>query len=106
LHFFAGLLFALGYHAVFRALGRSGWGLGLTFGIAHALFAGTTLVNILLPLIHPRMGTPFTAADAAPLVEPPGFMLLNYGRGTPIVTLLAHMAYGAIVGGFVGLAGG
>jgi hypothetical protein len=24
----------------------------------------------------------------------------NYGRATPIATLLAHVAYGAIVGGF------
>jgi hypothetical protein len=23
----------------------------------------------------------------------------NYGRGTPIATVLAHIAYGAIVGG-------
>jgi hypothetical protein len=28
----------------------------------------------------------------------------NYGRGTPIATLLAHIAYGAI-GGFTSLAG-
>jgi len=26
--------------------------------------------------------------------------LLNYGRATPIATVLAHMAYGAIVGFF------
>lgn len=27
-------------------------------------------------------------------------MLLNYGRATPIATVLGHMAYGAIVGLF------
>ncbi|HEY7622566.1 MAG TPA: DUF488 family protein [Solirubrobacteraceae bacterium] len=27
------------------------------------------------------------------------------GRGTPIATLLAHIAYGAIVGGFASMAG-
>ena len=32
-------------------------------------------------------------------------MLLNYGRATPAMTLLAHVAYGAIVGGFIGLEG-
>jgi hypothetical protein len=32
-------------------------------------------------------------------------MLMNYGRATPIVTLLAHLLYGAIVGGFVAAAG-
>jgi hypothetical protein len=62
-------------------------------------------VNVLLPAIHPRMGTPFSAADTAPLLESPGFMLLNYGRGTPLVTVLAHLAYGAIVGAFVGRGG-
>ena len=101
LHFLAGLVFALVYYAGFVVLGRAGWGLGLVFGIVHALFAGTTLVNVLLPAVHPRMGTPSSAADSSPLLEPPGFMLLNYGRPTPVLTVLAHMAYGAIVGAFV-----
>ena len=102
-HFVAGLAFALGYYALFVAVGLGTWWLGALFGLGHALFAGTALVNTLLPLVHPRMGTPFTAADEAPLLEPPGFMLLNYGVGTPIVTVIAHMAYGAIIGAFVAL---
>jgi len=101
LHFVAGILFARVYYAAFVVLGRAGWALGLLFGVAHALFSGTTLVNVLLPAVHPRMGTPSSAADSAPLLESPGFMLLNYGRPTPVLTLLAHMAYGAIVGAFV-----
>lgn len=48
------------------------------------------------------MGTPCSSANEAPLLEPPGFMLLNYGRATPIATVLAHMAYGAVIGCFVG----
>ena len=48
------------------------------------------------------MGTSINAADSSPLLEPPGFMLLNYGRATPMVTILAHLAYGAIVGVFAG----
>ncbi len=105
LHFVAGLVFALPYLALFEVLGRSGWLLGAIFGLAHALFAATALVNILLPLIHPRMGTPFTDARSTVLLEPPGFMMLNYGIGTPIVSVLAHLAYGTIIGGFVSLAG-
>jgi hypothetical protein len=104
LHFVNGLLFALGYYLAFATLGRAGWALGLVFGVVHALFAGTTLVNVLLPAVHPRMGTPSSAADSAPLLEPPGFMLLNYGRSTPVLTVLAHMAYGAIIGAFVAAA--
>ena len=101
LHFVAGLVFALGYYALFLSLGRSSWWLGALFGLAQALFAGTALVNALLPLVHPRMGTPLTAADEAPLLEPPGFMMLNYGRNTPIVSAVAHVVYGAIIGAFV-----
>jgi hypothetical protein len=104
IHFGFGLAFALGYWALFLALDRSGWWLGAVFGLAHGLFAGTALVNVLLPLVHPRMATPLTAADSSPLLEAPGFLLLNYGRSTPLVTLVAHVTYGAIVGGFVSLA--
>ena len=105
LHFGFGLLFALGYFGVFVAIDESGFLLGAVFGLVHALFAGSALVNVLLPVVHPRMGTGFTAAGSAPLLEPPGFLLLNYGRRTFVVTLVAHVAYGAIVGGFVSLAG-
>lgn len=61
-------------------------------------FAGTALVNILLPLVHPRMATPFSAAGSTPLLEPPGFLLLNYGASTPTVMIIVHVVYGAIVG--------
>jgi len=103
LHFVFGIAFALGYYAIFRIIGESGWWLGAVFGLVHGMFAGTALVNILLPVVHPRMATPLTAADSTPLLEPPGFLLLNYGRMTPLVTLVAHVAYGAIIGGFVSL---
>jgi hypothetical protein len=104
LHFVAGLVFSLVYYAAFLALGRAGWTLGTLFGLVHALFAGTTLVNVLLPAVHPRMGTSITAANSSPLLEPPGFMLVNYGRATPLVTIVAHLAYGAVVGVFTGTA--
>jgi hypothetical protein len=105
LHFVAGQAFAFVYYGVFLAIDESGVLLGALFGLLHALFAGTALVNILLPVVHPRMGSPHTAADATPLLEPPGFLMLNYGRSTPAVTVAVHVVYGAIVGGFVSLAG-
>ena len=105
LHFVFGLLFALGYWVIFVVLGESGFLLGGGLGLLHALFAASALVNVLLPVVHPRMGTGFDAAGSSPLLEPPGFMLLNYGRQTPIVTVVAHIVYGAIVGGFVSWAG-
>jgi hypothetical protein len=105
LHFLAGLVFALVYYAIFVAIDESGWLLGAIFGFVHALFAATALVNLLLPLVHPRMGSPLTGANATVLLEPPGFLMLNYGARTPLVTIAAHVAYGAIVGGFTQLAG-
>jgi hypothetical protein len=89
---------------VFAAIGRSGWWLAALFGLLHGLVSSSPLINELLPSSHPRMGTPLSAADSNPLLEFPGFLTLNCGRSTPLVTLLAHVAYGTIVGGFVSLA--
>ena len=105
LHFVFGLLFAVGYWLVFAAAGQAGIAIGSVVGLVHGLFAGTALVSILLPAVHPRMGTGFDAAGSAPLLEPPGFMLINYGRQTPLATIVSHVVYGAIVGGFAAAAG-
>jgi uncharacterized membrane protein YagU involved in acid resistance len=100
-HFTLGLVFAFAYLAVFAAAGHSSWWLGAIGGALHALFASTVLVNVLLPVVHPRMGTPHTAADDIALIEAPGFLMLNYGRNTFLLNLIAHIAYGAIVGALV-----
>ena len=100
IHFVNGLLFAVAYYAVFRAVDQAGWAFGAVLGVAHAALAGGVLMTLLLPAVHPRMGTPWSDAEETPLLEAPGFMLLNYGRRTALWTLLAHVAYGAIVGGF------
>jgi hypothetical protein len=99
-HFANGLLFSLIYAGIFFAVDQAGWLFGLALGAAHAAFAGTVLIGVLLPAAHPRMGTPWTDAEETPLLEPPGFMLLNYGRRTALVNVVLHLAYGAIVGGF------
>jgi hypothetical protein len=104
LHFIAGQVFALIYFAIFSAISRSGFLLGALFGLLHGLFSSTALVNVLLPVVHPRMGTSFSAAASHPLLEPPGFLMRNYGSRTLLVTIIVHVAYGAIVGGFISLA--
>lgn len=98
-HVILGLIFAFAYGSVFRLLGWSTWWLGASFGAVHAVFIATVIVNVLLPVVHPLMGTVETAANEFALIEPPGFLLLNYGRNTFVITLLAHMLFGAIVGG-------
>ena len=105
MHLAAGEVFALIYYALFTALGSSGWLLGALFGLLHGVVSATALVNILLPVVHPRMGSSLSAAGNTPLLEPPGFLMRNYGGRTPIATLLTHVAYGAIVGGFASIAG-
>jgi hypothetical protein len=103
IHFANGLLFALAYGLVFEATGSAGWLFGLALGAAHGAFAGGGLLNVLLPVVHPRMGTPWTDARSAPLLEPPGFLLSNYGRATLVATFALHLAYGATVGSFASL---
>jgi hypothetical protein len=98
LFFVLGLAFALIYAACFSAIGYSSWRLGALCGALHAVFVCTVVVNVLLPAVHPRIGTPETAADEVALIEPPGFLMLNYGRSTSVITVAAHIAYGAIVG--------
>jgi hypothetical protein len=99
-HFVNGLLFSLGYYAIFKAVGHAGWGFGALLGVVHAAFGGGILITVLLPAVHPRMGTLWSDAAETPILEPPGFLLVNYGRRTVIGTLIGHVAYGAIVGGF------
>lgn len=104
-HFVVGLCFSMGYYVLFLALGRHDWWLGALFGLIHGIFAGTVLVNILLPLVHPRMGTPLSDATSVALLEPPGFLGRNYGPQTVTVSLLAHVLYGTIVAIFLGGSG-
>jgi len=99
-HFCNGLVFALGYYGVFRAVAHAGWLFGAALGLVHACLAGGALVTVLLPAVHPRMGTPWSDAGETPILEAPGFLLMNYGRRTALWTVLTHLAYGAIVGGF------
>jgi len=97
-HFALGMGFALAYGAFFAIVGHSSWWLGALVGALQAFFTATVLVNVLLPVVHPRMGTPESAANHVALIEPPGFLMLNYGRNTFLVILIAHLAYGAVVG--------
>jgi hypothetical protein len=99
IHFANGQVFGLLYASAFALMGRSGWLLGAAFGLVHGLLA-LTLIIPALPSIHPRMASERTGLELA-VLEPPALFAQNYGRRTVAVTLLAHVAYGAILGGFL-----
>ena len=67
----------------------------------HGVFAGTILINVLLPLVHPRMGSAMSDATEASLIEAPGFLGLNYGPQTASVGLFAHVMFGITIAAFV-----
>ncbi len=93
LYIVGGDLFALFYALIFETLQASGWWRGLVIGLLH----GSFLLIAILPLahtVHPRIASAYDGPDAKRRIEPPGFMGLNYGRGTPVVTLSAQMIYG------------
>jgi hypothetical protein len=99
IHFLNGQVFALFYASAFALLGRSGWLLGAAFGLVHGLLA-LILIIPALPSIHPRMASERTGLRFA-VLQPPALFAQNYGRRTAAVTLLAHVAYGALLGGFL-----
>lgn len=102
LHLANGWIFALVYVAGFEALGRATWWLGAAGGALHAVFVLAVLMP-LMPSIHPRMVSDYYGPTVNRQVQPPGFLALNYGRGTPLVGLVAHVVYGATIGGFYGV---
>jgi hypothetical protein len=100
IHFVNGLVFSLGYAAIFLAVGHEGAAFGAGLGLAHGMVSGGAILNGFLPTVHPRMGTPWTDSEETPLLEAPGFLLRNYGPRTAIVSLALHVVYGTIVGWF------
>lgn len=97
LHLLVGQVFALFYAAGFAALGGAGWMRGSLFGLVHSGVALTVLVP-LLPGIHPRMASERAGPAAGAGLEPPGLLASHYGVGTPLVTIVAHVVYGAVLG--------
>ena len=89
--------FALFYVAGFAAFDTSTWWLGALFGVVHAAVALGVIVP-LLPGVHPRMASERAGPDSTATLEPPGLFALNYGLSTPVVTLVAHVVYGAALG--------
>ena len=97
IHLVNGQGFALGYAAVFAATGEATWWAGGLLGVLHGAVALLVIVP-LLPGIHPHMASERAGLSSGAALEPPGLMGLNYGRETPLVTMLAHVAFGVSLG--------
>lgn len=100
MHLMLGWIFALIYAAAFRSADISTWWFGLVIGFVHGAFvlaAGLQFVST----FHPRMAQPYHGPTPTRQLEPPGFFALNYGKGTPLVTIAAHLVYGGVLGTFL-----
>jgi hypothetical protein len=85
-----------------RASGFTRGGSGPLAGLVHGVFLLVTALP-LLPFVHPRMASEYHGATTIRQLEPPGFLAMNYGYGTPLSTLLGQILYGATLGGFLQL---
>lgn len=97
IHFVNGWIFALVYVAMFETIHHATWWLGALAGLVHGFFV-LLVVLPLLPAVHPRMASELQGPTPTRLLQPPGFLAIHYGRRTPFIALLAHVAYGAALG--------
>lgn len=97
-----GWLFAFLYFFLFASVGIYTWWFGALAGFLHGVFLLVTALP-LLPLVHPRMASEYHGATSVRQLEPPGFLAMNYGYGTPLSTLLGQTLYGGTLGGFLQL---
>ena len=93
-----GWIFAFLYFLVLTSVELLTWWAGGLLGLLHGLLLLVAAFP-LLPFVHPRMASDFDAPVARPVLEPPGFLALNYGKGTPAVMLAAQGLYGMLIGG-------
>jgi hypothetical protein len=98
-HMAMGWMFSLIYVVIFDSIGHSGWWRGALIGIVHGTFLLTVVVS-LLPGLHPRMASEQQGPTAGNMLEPPGFLAMNYGLRTPISVLLGHALFGILLGAF------
>lgn len=97
LYLVGGCFLAFLYFLVFALVGTAGPWVGAAAGLAHGVLLLTVFLP-LLPYVHPRVASEYEGAGARKRLQPPGFLALHYGRGSPLVALVAHGVYGAILG--------
>ena len=85
------------YAAVFAATGEATWWAGALLGALHGAVALLVIVP-LLPGVHPNMASERAGLEQKAALEPPGLLGLNYGVETPVVAMVAHIAFGITLG--------
>jgi len=92
-----GWLFAFLYFLFFESIGIGTWWIGAILGLVHGLFLLVCVIP-LLPFVHPRMASEHHGMTRLRQLEPPGFLAMNYGYQTPLVTVVAQAVYGGVLG--------
>ncbi|HEY6843444.1 MAG TPA: hypothetical protein VI391_04700 [Thermoanaerobaculia bacterium] len=98
-HLLNGWILAVVYALFFENVHAATWWFGALIGAVQ----GVIVVVVILPLlpgVHPRMVSDFRGPEPTRLLEPPGYLATNYGRFTPLITIVAHTVYGIILGLF------
>jgi hypothetical protein len=85
------------YAAILQRAAATTWWGGAMLGALHGMFVLLVLLP-LLPGLHPRMANEHAGPEPGRTLEPPGFLALHYGRWTPTIVMLSHLAYGAVFG--------
>ena len=98
-----GWLFAMLYFLFFASIGFATWWLGALLGFLHGVFL--LAARCRCSLCASAHGFGVRRAAERYILEPPGFFGLNYGRRTPITTLVAQVVYGATLGGLCQVGG-
>lgn len=99
IHLLNGWLFSLLYALIFQALKNANWWIGAVLGLGHSLVVLVVIMSI-MPGLHPRMASEQHGPTASRMLEPPGFLALNYGIRTPISVVVSHTVFGIILGVF------
>ena len=99
LHVVIGWFFSFVYVVAMDFLGGPTWYHGAIIGLCQALVICVIGWQI-LPGIHPRMASETHGPTATRMLEPPGFMGVNYGVATPVALFVTHAIFGAILGAF------
>lgn len=97
IHVLYGTASAFVYAPFFELWSWPGWWFGPVLGLSHGLFTLTVLLPI-APGFHPLMADERRGPSPTRGLQPPGFLCLNYGWGSAVSTLAAHVAYGVVFG--------